>query len=168
MGKYIRGKIEIDGDLGALATKSLVAVPTGEVTSERMWLSSVKATWSLKDLAIVVDDGPVLVGLAHGDYTAAEIEAVIENSGSWDEGDLVNQEIAKRKVRIVGTFRATAAAAEAVQTYVLNEGRPITTKCNWILTTGKAIDFWAYNMGTDALTTGSKLGVYGHANLWPR
>jgi len=166
MGRYIRGKIEIDGALGALASKSLVAVPTSEVTSERMWLSSVKATWSLKDLAAVVDDGPVIVGLAHGDYSAAEIEAVIENAGSWDEGDLVSQEIGSRKVRIVGTFRTQQA--DVVAAKVLNDGRMITTKCGWILTTGKAIDFWAYNVGADALTTGSALHVYGHANLWPR
>ncbi len=168
MGKYIRGKIEVDGALGALATKALVAIPTAEVTRERMWLSSVKGSWALKDLTLSADDGPVLVGLAHGDYSAAEIEEFIENTGSWDEGDLVQQEVGKRKVRIVGTFRALGAVAESEQTFVLNEGRPITTKCGWILTTGKAIDFWAYNMGTGTLITGSFLHVYGHANLWPR
>jgi len=168
MGRYIRGKIEIDGALGALATKSLVAIPTAETASERLYNSSIVATWSLKDLAITVDDGPILVGLAHGDYTAAEIEEVLENAGSWDEGNLVQQEVARRKVRIVGSFRATAAGAEAVQTYVLNQGRPIRTKTGWILTTGKPIDFWAYNMGSGSLTTGANLHIYGHANLWPR
>lgn len=168
MGKYIKGKLEIDGALGALATKALVAIPTAEVTKERMFVSSIKATWALKDLALSPDDGPVLVGLAHGDYTAAEIEQVIENAGSWDEGDLVNQEVGKRKVRIVGTFRATGVAAEAAQTFVLNEGRPITTKMGWILTTGKGIDFWAYNQGTGALVAGAFLHIYGHVNLWPR
>ncbi len=166
MGRYIRGKIEIDGALGALATKDLIAVPTSETTSERMWLSSVVATWSLKDLASVVDDGPIIVGLAHGDYSAAEIEEFLENTGSWAEGSLQAQEVAKRKIRIVGTFQQQQG--DVVATQVLNDGKEIRTKCNWILTTGKAIDFWAYNAGADAITTGSNLHVYGHANLWPR
>ncbi len=168
MGRYVRGKIEVDGALGALATKDLIAVPTSETATERMWLSSIKATWALKDMTITVDDGPVLVGLAHGDYTAAEIEEFLENAGSWSEGSLVAQEIGRRKIRIVGVFRAEAGAAEQVQTVTLNEGKPITIKCNWILTTGKAIDFWAYNEGSGPLTTGANLHIYGHANLWPR
>lgn len=168
MGRYVRGKIELDGALGNLATKDLVAIPTQEVTTERMFVSSVKAAWALKDLLLAPDDGPVVVGIAHGDYTAAEIEEFLENAGSWDEGDLISQEIGKRKVRIVGTFRAVGAEAETAQTFVLNDGRPITTKLGWILTSGKALDFWAYNAGSGPLLTGSFLHIYGHANLWPR
>ncbi len=168
MGRYLRGSVELDFDLGALATKDLIAGPFAGVVEERTFVSSVVATWAIKDLAIVADDGPIIVGIAHGDYTAVEIEEFLENSGSWTEGNLVQQEVAKRKVRVVGTFRAVAAAAEATQTYVLNEGRPIRTKCGWILTTGQTIDAWAYNAGSDAITTGSKVSVYGHANLWPR
>ncbi len=168
MGRYIRGAVELDGDLGALATKDLIALPLTAVVEERTFISSIVATWSLKDLAIVADDGPIIVGVSHSDYTAAEVEEFIENAGSWTEGDLVAQEKGGRKVRIVGTFRAIAAAGEAVQTWTLNEGRNIKTKLGWILTTGKTLDFFAYNAGSDAITTGSKLAVYGHANLWPR
>ncbi len=165
-GKYLKGKVEQDCSLGALGPKTLVSCVSQEVASERLKISSIELIWALKDLAIVVDDGPVIVGVAHSDYTAAEIEEVIENSGSWSEGNLTAQEIAKRKVRIVGVFRQIGVAAEAAQTFVLNEGRPIKTKLNWILTTAKGLDFWAYNAGPNALTTGSVMSIYGHANLW--
>lgn len=162
--KYLRGKIEQDCALGALATKALVSCVSQETVLERMLVSSVDLTWALKNLASVSTDGPVIVGLAHSDYSASEIEEVIENSGSWKEGDLVAQEIGKRKVRIVGILRGETDGKASV----LNDGKPIKTRLNWILTTGKGIDFFAYNAGSDALTTGSILNIYGHANLFPQ
>ncbi len=164
--RYLRGKILQDCDLGALATKSLVSCVSSEVASERLFVTSVDLSWALKDLIVVADDGPVIVGIAHSDYSAAEIEAVIENAGSWSEGDLIAQEIAKRKIRIVGQFEQTSAGAQGSQTFVLNEGQPIHTKLNWVLNTGAGLDFFAYNNGDDALTTGGALSIAGHANLW--
>lgn len=166
MKRYLKGKIEQDCDLGALATKALVSCVSSEVARERLLLSSVSLSWTLKDMTIIADDGPILCGLAHSDYTAAEIEEVIENSGSWDEGDLVQQEVAKRKVRIIGIFRSSNLTAAGAA--VLNNGEPIKTKLNWILTTGKGLDFFFYNMGSDAITTGAQGHVYGHANLFPQ
>ncbi len=167
MGRYLRGKIEEDNDLGALAAKDVTIFST-ELVTENTWLSSIRSTWSLKDLAVVTDDGPVIVGVAHTDYSAAEIEAFLESTGTWDVGNLITQELAKRKIRIVGTFELGLAAGETQHTATLNDGRPIHTKCGWMLNTGQGLTVWIYNAGASALTAGSALHNYGHANLWPR
>ncbi len=107
-----------------------------------------------------------MVGVAHSDYTAAEIEEWIETTGSWDEGDLVQQEIAKRKIRRCGIFDGPS---DANNTAVLNEGAARRTKCGWILNLGDGLNQWAYNMGTgDLATTSPVVRVQGHANLWPQ
>ncbi len=132
--------------------------------TETAFLSSVKATWSLKDLDPQPGDGPIVVGVAHSDYTVAEIEGWIEEGASWDQGNKVStREINRRFIREVGVFPVNLAAG----TNVLNDGRPITTKCRWGLTTGQTVAFWAYNSGAGALVSGSILHVNGHANLWP-
>ncbi len=129
-------------------------------------MSSIKGAWSLSEFSNNAGDGPITVGIAHSDYTSAEIEEFIENAGSWDEGDLVQQEVAKRKIRIVGTF--DKGDLGTVDTAVLNDGKALTTKLGWILNAGQTCSIWVYNNGSSPLdTTDPQLFVKGHANLWP-
>ena len=111
-------------------------------------------------------DGPIMAGVCHSDYTNTEIEEWIEQGASWDQGDMVAQEEARRKIRLVGVFNTTGPGAQGAAS-VLNDGRPITTKCKWQLTTGDTVKFFAYNQGSGALAAGAVLHVNGHANLWP-
>ncbi len=166
--KYLKGKIDVANVLGTLAANTLTSATVSGSVAERTYISSVDCAWSLADLTVVVDQGPITVGIAHSDYTDAEIEAFIENSGSWNEGNLTAQEVAGRKIRIVGTFSNEGVAAEAAQTAVLNDGEIIHTKCGWIQNVGTNIASWAYNTGAQPLTTGANVHVIGHANLWPR
>ncbi len=160
---YLKGQIEIDLALGTLAADTAVTEAVGDTVTEQAWLSSVKCVYALQDFTATTGDGPIVVGVAHSDYTQAEIEEWIENSSSWERYDLIAQEVAKRKIRRIGTFQQLAAAEN---TEVLNDGRPITTKCGWMLGTGQTVQFWAYNVGL-ALQTGSQVQIRGHANLWP-
>ncbi len=106
-----------------------------------------------------------MVGVAHPDYTSAEIEEWIENLGSWEEANMVQQEIGRRRIRRVGVFEDPDDPTSAV---VLNDGKPIRTKCGWMLTTGQGLRMWAYNMGLVALaTTDPNVHIEGHCNLWP-
>ncbi len=159
--RYLKGNVSETLSLGALATQVVILGPMGETVNERTLVSSLVAQWSLRDH--VEGEGPIEVGVAHGDYTTAEIQAYVDNSGSWNEGDLVNQEIAQRKVRKVGTFGAGPGAPDE-----LNDGKPVKTKLNWILTQGQTIDIWAFNRDDGSLTTGIDVIVDGHINLWPQ
>ncbi len=164
--RYIKGNVDDQLSIGTLAGRTLARAGGDEQVSERMFASSLVASWVLSEVSPAANVGPLVVGVAHSDYSAAEIEQVIENTGSWDEGDLVQQEIAKRKIRIVGTFPVSGSGADWE---TLNEGRPIKTKLNWIFTTGDGLAYWAYNLGSAAFaTTVPEMDIQGHINLWPQ
>ena len=168
MGRYLKGSVNEELSLGTLAARTLIGTTFDETVNERTLVSSLVATWSLQDFTAAAGDGPIMVGVAHGDYSDAEIEAVLEATGSWDEGDKVAQEVGKRLVRRIGVFRVQASDA-GTGTYTLNDGKPIKTKLNWILNQGVRLKIWAYNMGSSPLaTTNPVVGAEGHANLWPR
>lgn len=160
MGKYIRGSVDEELALTTLASKTVVGTTFDETVQERTLVSSIVANWSGKDFT--AGEGPIMVGVAHGDYSDAEIEAVIESTGSWNEGDKVAQEVSKRLVRRIGVLSLADGDP------VLNDGKPMKTKLNWILNQGVFLKIWAYNMGSGALTTGGIVQAEGHANLWPR
>ncbi len=162
---YLRGAVDEVLALGTLATKTVVATPFDEVASEEMTISSVKAIYSMQEFTEGSGDGPVMIGLAHSDYTVTEIKEFIENSGSWDRGDKISQERAKRLIRKIGVFEAQQSSSSAAQ--VLNGGRAINTKLNWKLLLGDTVQLWAYNLGASALaTTDPQVFAEGHANLW--
>ncbi len=166
MGRYIRGSVDEDLPGGTLAAKTVVGAGFDEAVNERTLVSSIEAIYSMNDFTPIASVGPVMVGVAHGDYSDAEIEEWIETTGSWDEGDLVQQEVASRKIRKIGVFEEAALAAENA---VLNDGKPIKTKLNWILNQGITLKLWIYNQGTVAFaTTDPRIRAQGHVNLWPR
>ncbi len=163
---YLRGAINHKLALTTLGSKVVVGSSVADTLTNKAWLSSVKATWTLANLTESPTVGPILVGVSHSDYSDSEIEAWIENTSSWETKDKVGQEIARRKIRRVGVFRSPNVDLGAA---VLNEGRLITTKCNWMLEIGQTVKVWAYNTGASAVaTTVPDLRVEGHANLWPK
>jgi len=164
--KYLRGAIEENLSIGALNTRVAVKLNFGSVVNERTYVSSVKGTWTMSEFTKGAGRGPIEVGLAHSDYTATEILEYLTQSGSWNETDLVSQEIAKRKIRRVGVFEAPDAANEDA---VLNDGKAIHTKCGWIMNQGQTLALWGFNSGSVALaTTTPRIRILGHANLWPK
>ncbi len=166
MGKYIRGNVDEAVPIGTLDTKVAVAADFDNVVNERTLVSSVVATWTIENWTALAQNGPFLCGLAHSDYTTAEIEEYIEATASWNEGDLVAQEVNQRKIRRVTTLVPPATAAEAA---VANDEKPIKTKLNWTMLQGQTLQAWVYNTGTVATaTTAPVLRLNGHANLWPR
>ncbi len=163
--RYLKGKVNMSFNITTLASKDVASQAVADTVSERAWVSSVRAVWSLSEFTPGNDIGPILVGVAHSDYTAAEIEQWVENAGSWTEGNKVEQEIARRYIRQVGVFETPDDAADSVS---LNVGKAITTKCGWILNAGQTCSVWAYNQGTAAVgTTVPQINIDGHFNIWP-
>lgn len=143
--------------LGTLGNNTLISVTTGENPVQEMWLMSVDLTWGMQDLT--VGEGPILVGVAHEDYTDTEIEEYLENTGSWNPSKLIEKERAGRKVRVAGLF-----AGQLAQEY-LNDGKPIRTRCGWRNAENQSLKLWAYNRGGGTLTTGAIIRPTGQAYL---
>lgn len=164
MKGYVKGNLDEGLVLSTLGAQTLVSIVFDEVMREKGRISSIDTTWGLSDWTAGADDGPIVVGVAHGDYTDAEIEEVIENTGSWDIGDKIAQEVGKRLVRIVGAFGSDTAGV--FKQIVLNDGKKIKTKLNWQVATGNTLKVFAYNSGTSALADGAIVRLNGHANIF--
>lgn len=163
---YLRGNLDHKLTLATLENNTAIKTNVADTVIDKTWISSVDATWSIGDLTGGTGDGPVLVGFAHSDYSVQEIEEFLENLKSWDYGQLLEQEHARRFVRVVGTVHMPPNTEK--QDIVMNDGLPIKTKANFYLSPGDTISIWAYNQGSAQLVTGAILQVNGHANLWPR
>ncbi len=148
--------------LGALATKDVISAGgTGVVTSP-VRVMSVKQTYTWSNIG-ASDDDTLEFGVAHSDYSAAEIEEALEATTSMDPGDKIAAERANRLVRSIGTISAALAGA-AGGGAPFNDGRPMKTKLNWLLTEGDSLSIWARNGSGTVYTTGSSLQTIGE--LW--
>ncbi len=158
-GRYIRGNVEDQVSLGTLGAGVVVPGVLDEAVNERTRVSSLDVVHSIS--GHTAGEGPLVVGISHSDYGTSEIQEWIDNVGSWNEGDLVNQEIGNRRIRQIGIFPGISTEE------VLNDGKPIKTKLNWILLQGQTLDMWCFNRDSAALTTGTLYNINGHVNLWP-
>ncbi len=150
--------------LSTLAGNTSVGFLTDGVLTEKAWLSSVVLNISWLDVTPNTG-GPVIVGVAHNDYSDAEIDEWIESTGQWDGGNLVSQEIARRKIRRIGTLQVPDTVDQSLS---MNDGMPIRTKCNWQMYTSDQVRLWVYNQNSVAFaTTNPAIFWEGHANLWP-
>ncbi len=165
MGRYIKGNIDLDFALGTLAPQDVVVAAIADAVVSRSIITSIECTYSLSGYTVVDNAGPIQVGVAHFDYSDAEIEEWIELVTGWDEGNLQSREVANRRIRSIGSIPMVTSLAASP----LNDGRPIKTKLNWVVNPAQGLKFWAYNQGSAALaTTDPDMHVTGHANIFPR
>ncbi len=141
--------------VGALASKDVIAGAMLNAAADDIRLLSLDGTWAVNGLT--VGQGPVAVGVADGDYTAAEIEEALEAAGAIDLGDKLAQEKANRYVRQIAVCSTNDPIA--------NQGRPIKTRLNWRIASGDSLQMWAYNLDTQTITTGGEVKFSGHANI---
>ncbi len=142
--------------LGTPATGTVVKGDFAQLVDDKMWFISAELVWGLQGLT--GGEGPITVGLAHNDYSAAEIEEFIESSASWDAGDKIAQERRRRKIRVVGIFDGLSANE------VLNNGLPIKTYLGMSIEEGQTLSTFAYNQSGATLTTGAALRLNGGVN----
>ncbi len=120
---------------------------------------SVSQTWSIKEMT--AGQGPITFGYAHSDYTVTEIKECIEAAAAISVGNKVAQEQANRLVRVVGSFQPDDTGEAE-----FNDGKPVSTKLNWLIPIGDEVELFVYNDDTSALVTGGRISATG--NLWVR
>ncbi len=121
---------------------------------------SIDLSWSIADLGATQDDGQEF-GVAHSDYSAAEIEECLEAAGAIDQGDKIAMERANRLVRSIGQFQGAPGTGAGKS---FNNGLPKKTKLNWYIGIGDTISAWIRNGSGAVYTTGASLVPQG--NLW--
>ncbi len=142
---------------GALTTLALVSNPV--VSSSENSYRAMSLDCSFGNEGFTAGEGPVTFGIAHSDYTAAEVEECIEATGAIDVGNKVAQEQANRLVRQIGVMQTQDAES-------FQNGRKIKIKLNWHIGIGKQINLWIKNKDANTLTTGGRITIDGP--LWVR
>ncbi len=145
-------KFDVQVSLGTLADNTALLTSIISSFTTAFWCSSADVYWSLD--GHTAPEGPLVVGLCHGAYTAAQVVEALDASPSGPD-DVIAIEQGRRMVRRSGQF------AGVVDPEVLNDGKAIRTKCRW--TTGIAEDFelFVVNRHGATLTTGSQIHARG-------
>ncbi len=157
-------RVRVNGTvgIGALASKDVGIGVVSAATVGTCRFMSVDCSYTWSDIAALIDDA-LEFGIAHSDYTAAEIEECLEASGSMDIGDKVAQEQANRLVRSIGTMSPEGDANVDGGTK-FDGGRRVKTKLNWLMSIGDTLTYWVRNGSDTIYTTGSGLTILG--DLW--
>ncbi len=145
---------------GALASGDVIVAAITAVVTDPIRVITADLSHQIIDLGAVADDGYEF-GYAHSDYTAAEIEECLEQSGTIDLGSKIAQEQGNRLVRTVGVISPQPVVSAGGQ---FNDGKTMKTKLNWRLSSGDTLNLWIRNSSQTAWTTGSVLTANG--NLW--
>ncbi len=144
--------------LGALASLDVVNGVIVPASTNTYRLVSAKLAFNISDIAAAIDDGAE-VGIAHGDYTAQEIEDCLEAQTAIDIGNLVEQELADRRVRSLGY--AVKKAQGTDDSASLNDGQPIKIRLNWLIGIGDTFNVWVRNGSDTVWTIGGNILVLG-------
>lgn len=123
----------------------------GSNFGEDFYVLSVDATWVRKATS---GEGPIQVGLAHGDLTVSEIKENLQ-AELTDPDDIIAKEHARRPVRTAGGFSGLDANEK------LNNGNPIRSKCKFSVGNDHNLAAWAYNVSGAGLAAGGAIDVFG-------
>ncbi len=135
----------------------LKTLPIPAIT-EDLRVLSMDCTWTLRDLT--AGEGPLEVGYADDNYSVTEIaeNLIAQPSGP---GDRIQVERSERRVRRIGKFTGQNAAE------TLNDGKPIKTRLNWLVTDDSTLACWIQNQSDANMMTGAILDISGYINaVW--
>ncbi len=155
---FVRLPFQISVALSTLADNIVLKLlPIPDIT-EDLRVLSMDATWAIKNHT--AGEGPLDVGYADDNYSVTEI-AEANIAQPTGPGDRIQNERASRRVRKVGTFPGLSTEE------VLNDGKPIKTRLNWLITDMNTLAGWIQNRADSTLTTGCILDLSGYINgVW--
>ncbi len=152
-------RIHANAAAGALASEDVAVAAITNASVDPYRLMSIDVAWAWQEIGGSADDG-MSFGVAHSDYTAAEVEECLEAIGAIDRGNKVAQEQSNRLVREIGTIQSTISGTVGT-TVNMNEGLPVKTKLNWYMSIGDQLNVYMRNSSGTVWTTGSSISADG-------
>lgn len=146
---------------GALAAADVIVAAVTAAVTDPLRIMSVNLTYNWAAIAALADDG-LEFGLSHSDYSAAEVEECLEQSGSIDLGSKIAQEQANRLVRSIGLISGSVTTINGG--LMFNDGRQLKTKLNWRMSSGDTLNLWIRNGSGVIWTTGGAVVCQG--DMW--
>ncbi len=141
--------------LGALSASAGVIIGTKLATLERFRMLRNECVASLT--ALTSGEGTaLLMVLADGQFTLAEVEAAIEANGPLGPNDTVTEDIADRPVWFSGAVDRETGTEAIFENE--NGGHMLVLKPRWTFARTKSWNYIVYNLG-DNLTTGASVRI---------
>lgn len=149
---FVAIRVSISKALGVLADSTMLLESIIDSIDTDLYVISADLYWSL--LQHTAGEGPIMFGLAHGDYSVAEVDEWYE-SNSEDFNNKIAQEQNKRQCRQAGQFAGLGTDE------VLNDGKSVRTKIKFRVNAAQALNIWIRNESVNAMTTGARVNVNG-------
>ncbi len=138
--------------LSTLASADVIAASLIPALGEDFFAISADLQWSIRSLT--AGEGPLSVGVSHGDYTVGELKEHLDLQFA-DPDDKIAQEQKRRLVRRSAVF-AGLASEESI-----NNGNMKRIKIKIRLGDTQTLDIWCHNLSGATLTTGAVIRVVG-------
>ena len=153
--------------LGTLAANTALIIATGDLTITedfRMLKSEIVA--HLDALTSTEGDG-LLLGIANGELTIAEIAETLQTDGPADFSDREGTERAERFVKVISQFEQSDQTKTNGIFRNENGGPIIVIKPRWSFSNTNGWNFFLYNDGANAFSTGAVVRlIMTHFGVW--
>ncbi len=166
-GMILREKVTLT--VGGLAANSVVFHTGGiilETTSFRILKTEYFVTQSG---AFAAEGDEVIIGIANGELSAAEVASSLISAGPDDRNDRVGEELAMRAVWLTGPNIKEPADPAAVTTFSApsNSGLLMSFSLRWTFTPTEGWNWFAFNPLGGALTSGAVFFITAkHFGVW--
>ena len=114
----------------------------------------ISIDWVAQIVGHTTGEGPIPIGLSHGDLTVAEIAESLD-AEITDPDNIIARERSRRPVRRMGTFPGQLAEE------VINNGVEQRIPIRWIQGNDTGINIWGRNQTDATLTTGTLVKAQG-------
>ncbi len=151
---FVSAKTSAELALSTLAVNTVLATDLVAQEDDLFYISMLVKNMSLAGRT--AGEGPIIWGVADGDYTVAEIKECIDARGieGFDQNDRIELEQARRAVREIGAFSGEGTAE------LWNDGQPTKVKLGFTVNRKAAdgsqnhLQVWFMNQSSATLTTG--------------
>ncbi len=154
--------------VGALASGAVVK-HTGGVSLQTTSFRILKTEYFISQNAAFAAEGDeVIIGIANGALSTAEIAASVTNNGPGDRNDTPEADVSERAVFLVGPqIKETQTATTGYGEPMPNNGMPMEFSLRWTFTPTEGWDWFAFNPLSGALTTGAVFLITAkHFGVW--
>ncbi len=139
--------------VAAIVNNGIESSTLVDASDQECFLISMDVNMSLG--THIAGEGPLFVGVAHGDYSEAEILEWFQQSNGLSTGDLVTREQAKRLIREIGVFSGVGTEE------VMNDGKKIRVPLKFRLQDGVNLNLFTVNLSGATLTANSQINAVG-------
>ncbi len=164
-GVIIREIVD-SGSLGALSARDVLLIPGGVTLVEDFRILKT----DLFAIAVGVDSGEgegLLLGMANGNLTAAEIEEAVEAQGPVGPSDRIGNERAMRQYHWLGEFRHIGAITDLSFVPMKNHGAAAQDRFRWTYTNTDGWTYFLYMNSPTGIATGWNVAfTASHYGVW--